>query len=44
MDESSFVIKDHHWEKMEPHCLGRKRDPGRTGMDPRLLGSSAAEC
>lgn len=37
MDESRYVIKDHQWVKVEPHCLGRKQDPGRTGMDPRLF-------
>lgn len=37
MDESRFVIKDHQWAKIEPHCLGRKQDPCWTGMDPRLF-------
>lgn len=37
MDESRFAIKDHQWAKIEPHCLGRKQDPCRTGMDPRLF-------
>ena len=35
MDESRLVITDRQWAKMEPHCLGRKQDPGRTGSDPR---------
>ena len=35
MDRSRFVVTDQQWEKMEPHCLGRKQDPGRTGSDPR---------
>ena len=35
MDTSRFVITDRQWQKMEPHCLGRKCDPGRTGSDPR---------
>lgn len=37
MDTSRFVITDYQWERMEPHCLGRKQDPGRTGGDPRLF-------
>ncbi len=37
MDRSRFVITDYQWEKMESHCLGRKRDPGRTGSDPRMF-------
>ena len=23
------------WAKMEPHCLGKKSDPGRSGSDNR---------
>jgi len=37
MDTSRFVITDHQWNKMEPYCLGRKKDPGRTGSDPRMF-------
>jgi len=37
MDTRRFVITDYQWEKMEPHCLGRKQDPGRTGGDLRLF-------
>ena len=37
MDVSRFVITDHQWAKMEPHCLGRRSDPGRTGSDPRMF-------
>ena len=37
MDTSRFVIRDHQWAKMEPHCLGLKVHPGRTGSDPRLF-------
>ncbi len=37
MDRSRFVITDYQWERMEPHCLGRKQDPGRTGRDPRMF-------
>jgi len=37
MVASRFVITDFQWGKMEPLSLGRKRDPGRTGSDPRLF-------
>ena len=37
MDTSRFVITDHQWDKMEPHFLGRKKDPGRTGSVPRMV-------
>jgi len=37
MDTRRFVIADRQWEQMEPHCLGRKKDPGRTGSDPRMF-------
>ena len=37
MDTSRFVVTDHQWEKMEPHCLGRKKDPGRAGSDARMF-------
>ncbi len=32
-----FVINDAQWALMEPHCFGKKRDPGRTGGDSRLF-------
>ncbi len=32
-----FCLTDAQWEKIEPHCLGKKTDPGRTGGDPRLF-------
>ena len=31
------VLTDAQWALMEPHCLGRKSDPGRTGGDGRLF-------
>ncbi len=37
MLEERFVITDRQWSLMEPHCLGKKRDPGRTGGDGRLF-------
>ena len=32
-----LCLSDAQWAKMEPHCLGKKRDPGRTGSDGRLF-------
>ena len=32
-----FVLTDAQWAKMEPHCLGKPGDPGRTRMDGRLF-------
>jgi len=29
------MITDHMWKMMEPHCLGKLIDPGRTGSDNR---------
>ena len=37
MLEERFVISDRQWALMEPHCLGKKTDPGRTGGDGRLF-------
>ena len=28
-------MTDAQWERIEPHCLGKARDPGRTGGDAR---------
>ena len=30
-----FVLTDAQWAKLEPHCLGKPRDPGRSGSDNR---------
>ena len=30
-----FVLTDARWAKMEPHCLGKPTDPGRSGSDNR---------
>ena len=30
-----FVLTDAQWAKMEPHCLGKPGDPGRSGADNR---------
>ena len=32
-----FVLTDAQWAKMEPHCLGKPTDPGRTGSDNRVF-------
>ena len=37
MISDRFVITDRQWARKEPHCLGKKTDPGRTGGDGRLL-------
>ena len=30
-----FVLTDVQWAKMEPHCLGKPTDPGRSGSNNR---------
>ncbi len=32
-----FSLTDAQWEKMQPFCLGKPTDPGRTGGDTRLF-------
>ena len=32
-----FMIGDKQWELIEPHCLGKNSDPGRSGSDARLF-------
>src|SRR5689334_25321947 len=32
-----LVLTDAQWAKMEPHCLGKASDPGRSGGDNRLF-------
>lgn len=32
-----FVLTDAQWAKMEPLCLGKKTDRGRSGQDNRLF-------
>lgn len=32
-----FVLTDAQWAKMEPRCLGKPTDPGRSGKDNRLF-------
>ena len=31
------VLTDAQWARIEPHCLGKATDPGRTGGDARLF-------
>ncbi len=37
MDVDRTVITDRMWVLMEPQCLGKPTDPGRTGSDGRLF-------
>ena len=37
-----FVLTDAQWAKMEPHCLGKPTDPGRSGSDNRRGRQPAA--
>ena len=32
-----FALSDAQWARMEPHCLGKRGDPGRSGGDNRLF-------
>jgi transposase len=32
-----FILTDAQWAKMEPLCLGKPTDPGRTGSDGRMF-------
>jgi transposase len=32
-----FILTNAQWAKMEPHCLGKRRDTGRSGGDNRLF-------
>jgi len=31
------MISDEQWVLIEPHCLGKKSDPGRSGSDTRVF-------
>jgi transposase len=37
MPQDRYIITDRQWAVMEPHCLGKATDPGRTGGDARLF-------
>ena len=30
-----WVLTEAQWARVEPHCQGKKSDPGRSGMDNR---------
>jgi transposase len=32
-----LILSNAQWAKMEPHCLGKVGDPGRSGRDNRLF-------
>ena len=32
-----LCLTDHQWSLIEPHCLGKKSDPGRSGTDNRMF-------
>lgn len=32
-----YILTDAQWAKIEPHCLGKATDPGRTGTNNRLF-------
>jgi hypothetical protein len=32
-----FMISDEQWPLIEPHYLGKKSDPGRSGSDARIF-------
>jgi transposase len=32
-----LVLTDAQWAKIEPHCLGKPTDPGRSGRNNRLF-------
>ena len=31
------ILTDRQWALMEPHCLGKSADPGRSGINNRLF-------
>lgn len=37
MDDVRLVLRDDQWLRMEPHCLGKPTDPGRTGNNRLFL-------
>ena len=37
MLSDGFIISDALWDLMEPHCYGKKGNPGRTGGNSRLF-------
>lgn len=39
-----FSLTDAQWKRMEPFCLGKPTDPGRTGSDNRLFRGGVVGC
>ena len=37
MLQDIFLLNDYQWRLIEPYCLGKKSDPGRTGKNTRLF-------
>ena len=37
MLQDRFLLSDYQWRLIEPYCLGKKSDPGRTGNNTRLF-------
>ena len=37
MEAVRLVLRDDQWAKMEPNCLGKSSDAGRSGTDNRLF-------
>ena len=37
MSSVRLMLKDHQWERMQPHLPGKPSDPGRTGANNRLF-------
>ena len=35
METVRLMLRDDQWARMEPHCLGKASDPGRSGSDNR---------
>jgi putative transposase len=32
-----LILKDHQWDRMEPHLPGKRMDPGRMAVNSRLF-------
>ncbi|SEF15263.1 putative transposase [Rhizobiales bacterium GAS191] len=37
MSRVRLILKDHQWERMQPHLPGKRGDRGRSGVDNRLF-------
>ena len=45
MLEERFIISDRQWALMEPHCLGKKTDPGRDRRGWAVVfGGGSVDC